>query len=249
MSSQVELFTHVAYIVLIRFVVFVQIGSINVLSHQSSSLHELRVFRRKRCCIFFIGLEKLLEVLIEVSNFKRLTLTWDYFSWVLFSLLSMNQSQIFHFFKMFSKNFSFGGVNISEEFAWIAGPNLNHKGCTYPSWTTTLSGMTAPAATRPPVWTFACLTVAPIETKLPSSNCDPCKVVLGPTKTLFPILTFLERCARSWTIEFSPIFIPSVPIKVAPYHTDELKPKVTLPRMVALGAMKSASSIFGCAPP
>ena len=36
-----------------------------------------------------------------------------------------------------------------------------------------------------------------------------------------------------------------VPMMVAPYHTEELNPTVTSPRMVALGATNSAASICG----
>jgi hypothetical protein len=65
-------------------------------------------------------------------------------------------------------------------------------------------------------------------------------VALGPTNTLFPILTYLDKCARSCITQLSPIVILFVPIKIAPYQTDELNPILTLPIIVALGAIKSA---------
>lgn len=63
---------------------------------------------------------------------------------------------------------------------------------TSPSLMTMLSPITAPAATRLPDSTLACLTVAPIETYAPSSIYDPWIVEFGPISTLLPILTFRE---------------------------------------------------------
>lgn len=109
--------------------------------------------------------------------------------------------------------------------------------------------ITAPAATRPPDYTFACLTVAPIETKLLSASYDPWIMELGPTKTPLPIFTCLDKCDRSWITQLSPIVIPFVPIRAAPYQTDELRPTYTFPTIVAFGAIKSAVYKFGCEPP
>lgn len=39
-----------------------------------------------------------------------------------------------------------------------------------------------------------------------------------------------------------------VPINVAPYQMEELRPTETFPRMVAFGAIKSAASRSGCDP-
>jgi hypothetical protein len=39
-----------------------------------------------------------------------------------------------------------------------------------------------------------------------------------------------------------------VPIRIAPYHTEELNPTFTLPMMVALGAINSAGCILGDKP-
>lgn len=63
---------------------------------------------------------------------------------------------------------------------------------------------------------------------------------LGPTNTLFPILTSLERWDLSWMTQLSPTEIPLVPINVAPYQTEELIPRLTFPIIVALGATKLA---------
>lgn len=43
-------------------------------------------------------------------------------------------------------------------------------------------------------------------------------------------------------MELFPILIGVDPIIVAPYHTDELVPTVTSPRIVALGATKAVFS-------
>jgi len=40
-----------------------------------------------------------------------------------------------------------------------------------------------------------------------------------------------------------------VPIRVAPYQTEEFKPKVTFPIIVELGATNYAAYKFGYAPP
>lgn len=45
----------------------------------------------------------------------------------------------------------------------------------------------------------------------------------------------------SCTTELSPIVMLLVPINVAPYQIDELKPTLTLPNIVELGAIKSAA--------
>lgn len=111
-----------------------------------------------------------------------------------------------------------------------------------------LSPMTAPAATRPPDSTFACLTVAPIDTKLLSANSDPWIMEFGPTNTLLPILTCLDKCDLSWITQLSPIVMPLVPRRVAPYQTELFAPNYTFPKIVAFGAMKSAASKLGCEP-
>lgn len=67
-------------------------------------------------------------------------------------------------------------------------------------------------------------------------------------KTLSPIVTFLDACTLSCITEFSPIYIPSVPIKTELYQIDDLKPADTLPKTVALGATKSVASIEGFCP-
>ena len=108
---------------------------------------------------------------------------------------------------------------------------------------TILSPITAPAATKLPDSIVACLTVAPIATNDQSETVDPCKIQFGPINTLFPILTYFEICARSCTTVFSPIDMGFVPIIVAPYQTEEFMPKLTLPSIVALGAIKSAFCI------
>jgi hypothetical protein len=111
---------------------------------------------------------------------------------------------------------------------------------TSPSFTTALSSTTAPAATNPPFSTVACLTVAPIAMKALFWRLAPCKILLGPTKTWLPIVTFLETWTLSWMTELLPIVIPSLPKRVAPYQIDDLSPAVTLPMTVAFGATKSA---------
>ena len=116
---------------------------------------------------------------------------------------------------------------------------------TYPYLMTILSPITAPAATNPPDSTFACLTVEPIDTNAQSPNSDPWSMALGPTNTSLPILTCCDKWARSWTTQLSPILIPLVPIKVAPYQIEELLPTYTFPRIVALGATNSAPSRLG----
>lgn len=118
----------------------------------------------------------------------------------------------------------------------------------YPSLMTTLSKTTAPAATKPPCSTVACLTVAPIEMKARSWIVDPCIIELGPMKTLLPILTSREMWVRSWITQFWPILIEFVPTNVAPYQMEDLYPTVTFPKIVAFGATKSAKSILGVFP-
>lgn len=111
---------------------------------------------------------------------------------------------------------------------------------TYPYLITTLSGITAPAATRPPDSTLAWRTVAPIDTNDQSSKVDPWRIVFGPTNTSLPIVTSLERWALSWITQLSPILIGFRPRIVAPYQIDELNPTFTLPIIVEFGAIKSA---------
>jgi hypothetical protein len=137
---------------------------------------------------------------------------------------------------------------VPEEPPGITSPNLNKIGHTSPSFTTILSLITPPAATIPPDSTFAWRTVAPIDMKLLSPSYEPWIVEFGPTNTLLPILIYRDRWQRSWITQPSPMVIFLVPISTAPYHTDELVPMVTLPTMVALGAMNSAASISGLKP-
>ena len=113
---------------------------------------------------------------------------------------------------------------------------------TYPSFMTTLSAITAPAATTPPLSTVECLTVDPIPTNDLLWRVDPWSIAFGPTKTLSPMEISRERWALSWITQLSPMVIFLVPIRLAPYQMELFKPSSTFPITVALGATKSAAS-------